>query len=110
MIDVLLNNFRYIIFKEKSLEEDIAYLINAYNIVGLPSSFLYSIMKMNYNLRLYWHYGDHGFKFKPNIKATIFKMIPSEEYLKQIHNWKYNSSQIKLMINDNCPNKFEIEN
>ena len=67
-------------------------------------------MKMNYNLRLYWHYGDHGFKFKPNIKATIFKMIPSEEYLKQIHNWKYNSSQIQLMINDNCPNKFEIEN
>lgn len=37
-------------------------------------------------------------------------MIPSEEYLKQIHNWKYNSSQIQLMINDNCPNKFEIEN
>ena len=110
MIDILLNNFRFIIFKEKSLEEDIAYLINAYNIVGLPSSFLYSIMKMNYNLRLFWHYGDHGFNFKPNIEAKVFKMIPSEEYLKQIHHWKYNSSQIKLMINDNCPNKFEIEN
>lgn len=110
MIDILLNNFKYIIFKEKTLTEDIAILINAYNIVGLPSSFLYSIMNMNYNLRLYWYYGDHGFTFRPNIEATIFKMVPSKEYLKQIHYWKYNSSQLKLMINDICPNKFEIEN
>jgi hypothetical protein len=110
MVDVLLNNFKFIIFKEKSLKEDIAYLIYAYNIVGLSSSFLYSIMNMNYNLRLYWHYGEHGFRFIPNIEATIFKMEPSNEYSKQIYYWKYNSSQFKLMINDNCPNKFEIEN
>ena len=67
-------------------------------------------MNMNYNLRLYWHYGEHGFRFIPNIEATIFKMEPSNEYSKQIYYWKYNSSQFKLMINDNCPNKFEIEN
>ena len=67
-------------------------------------------MNMNYNLRLYWHYGNHGFNFKPNNATTIFKMIPSKEYLNQIHYWMYNSSQFKLMINDNCPNKFEIEN
>ena len=109
MVDVLLNNFKYINFKEKSLAEDIAYLINAYNIVGLPSSFLYSIINMNYNLRLYWHYGNHGFNFTPNIGATVFKMVPSYEYSKQLRFWKYNSSQFKLMINDNCPNKFEIE-
>ena len=66
-------------------------------------------MNMNYNLRLYWHYGNHGFYFRHNIEATIFKMKPSKEYLKQIRYWKYNSSQIKLMINDNCPNIFEIE-
>jgi hypothetical protein len=110
MVDVLLNNFKYIFFKEKSIMEDIAYLINAYNIVGVPSSFLYSIMNMNYNLRLYWHYGNHGFNFTPNIETTIFEMVPSKEYQKQIRFWKYNSSQIKLMINDNCPNKFEFEN
>ena len=67
-------------------------------------------MNMNYNLKLYWHYGEHGFIFQPNNEVTIFKMEPSKEYLKPIHFWKYNSSQIKLMINDNCPNKFEIEN
>ena len=110
MINVLLNNFKYIFFKEKSIMEDIAYLINAYNIVGLSSTFLYSIINMNYNLRLYWHYGNHVFNFTPNIETTIFGMVPSKEYQKQIHFWKYNSSQIKLMINDNCPNKFVIEN
>ena len=65
---------------------------------------------MNYNLKLYWHYGNHGFNFKPNAKTTIFKMKPSKEYLKEIHFWKYNISQLKLMVQDNCPNKFEIEN
>ena len=92
MVEVLLNNFKFIFFKEKSSKEDIAYWIYAYNIVGLPSSFLYSIMNMNYNLRLYWHYGEHGFRFIPNIDATIFKMEPSNEYSKQIYYWKYNSS------------------
>ena len=65
---------------------------------------------MNYNLKIYWHYGNHGFNFKPNIETTIFKMEPSNEYSKQIRFWKYNSSQLKLMVQDNCPNKFEIEN
>ena len=109
IIDILLNNYQFIIFKENSLQFDIAYLINAYNIVGLPSSFLYSILKMNYNLKLYWHYGHHGFNFKPNVETTIFRMKPSKEYKKQIHFWKYNISQLNLMVQDNCPNKFEIE-
>lgn len=89
IIDILLNNYKFIIFKQNSLQVDIAYLINAYNIVGLPSSFLYSILKMNYNLKIYWHYGNHGFNFKPNIETTIFKMEPSNEYSKQIRFWKY---------------------
>jgi len=65
-------------------------------------------MKMNYNLRLYWHYGNHGFNFKPHKEVTIFKMKPSKEYLNQIYIWKYTTSQFKLMIKDICPNKFEI--
>lgn len=64
---------------------------------------------MNYNLKLYWHYGHHGFNFKPNVETTIFRMKPSKEYKKQIHFWKYNISQLNLMVQDNCPNKFEIE-
>ena len=36
-------------------------------------------------------------------------MKPSKEYKKQIHFWKYNISQVNLMVQDNCPNKFEIE-
>ena len=110
IIDILINNYKFIIFKQNSLQVDIAYLINAYNIVGLSSSFLYSILKMNYNLKIYWHYGNHGFNFKPNVETTIFKMEPSKEYSKQIHFWKYNSSQLKLLVQDNCSNKFEIEN
>ena len=110
IIDILINHYKFIIFKQNTLEVDIAHLIYAYNIVGLPSSFLYSILKMNYNLKIYWHYGLHGFNFKPNVEATIFRMMPSKEYAKQIHYWKYNSSQLKLMMQDNCPNKFEIEN
>lgn len=109
VIDILLNQYQNIIFKTNSLQIDIAYLINAYNIIGVPSSFLYGILKMNYNLKLYWYYAYHSFNFKPHSQATIFKMEPSKEYSRQIHHWKYNSTQLKLMVQDNCPNKFEIE-
>lgn len=32
----------------------------------------------------------------------------SKEYIKNIYEWKYNSSQIKLMIKDKCKNNFRI--
>lgn len=93
IIDILLNNYPFIIFKENSLEIDISTLINAYNIVGLPSSFLYSSLKLNENLKLYWHYGNHGFYFKSKEQTTVFRMEPSKKYNNQIHYWKYNSSK-----------------
>lgn len=110
IIDILLNNYPFIIFNKNSLEIDISRIINAFNIVGLPSSFLYSSLKLNDNLKLYWHYGHHGFYFKSKKETTIFRMKPSKEYKNQIHHWKYNDTQLKLMIKDNCPYKFEIEN
>lgn len=32
----------------------------------------------------------------------------SKDYLKNRYEWKYNSSQIELMIKDKCPYKFRI--
>ena len=52
----LLKEFPTISFSHKTLKEDISLLINAYNIVNSISSFVNSIIQLNYNLLFLWEF------------------------------------------------------
>ena len=101
-----------------TLEKDISYLAHAYNIIGSISSFITSIIKLNDNLRYFWEYDIYQMEHKlyhfhhslydfPR-NYTIFRMEPSEQYQKKMYIWARNESQIKIMLNDTCPNNFKI--
>jgi hypothetical protein len=56
LIQKLLKLFPIISYSQKSIKEDISLLINAYNIVNSVSSFVNSIIQLNYNLQYLWEY------------------------------------------------------
>ena len=45
-----------ILYTNNSIEKDISILVNAYNIVNSMSSFINTIIQLNYNLRFLWEY------------------------------------------------------
>ena len=119
IIDILLTKYKNIIYNNNSLETDISYLIYAYNIVGSISSFITSIIKLNDNLKKFWEYDIYQMEHKlyhlhhslydyPR-NYTIYRMEPSEEYKKEMYIWTKSDKQLKIMINDTCPNKFKIK-
>ena len=118
VINKLISVFPNIIFKKNSIHIDISYLCNAYNIVGSSSSFSLESIKLNDNLRKYWEYDiirrshkliflHQEFYYFPR-KFTIYKMKPSKTYGVEMFAWKKTKSQIKLMLEDICPNKFDV--
>ena len=115
VINKLINLYPGIIYKKNSMKEDISYLINAYNIVASISSFLISIIPLNYNLKNIWDYNIYKaeekyqhfhydiYKF-PYHNLKIFRMNPSSKYNEIMFIWKNNNRQRKLMIKDKCIN------
>ena len=118
IINKLIYKYQNIIYKKNLLDEDIASLVYAYNIVGSISSFFVMNIKLNDNLKNVWEYDlyrlkekflhlhYHFFKF-PN-KFNIYTMMPSENYRKEMYYWEKSESQIKLMLEEKCPNNFII--
>ena len=56
VINKLIEEYPKINFNINSLRYDIAYLINAFNIVGAISTFINIIIRFNDNLKYYWEY------------------------------------------------------
>ena len=120
VINKLIEEYPKIIFNINPLATDIAYLINAFNIVGAASTFINIIIRFNDNIKYYWEYNieadivkiinlHHSFyKFPKNI--TYFRMEPSIKYIKEMSYWNHTESQINLMITENCTNNFTIIN
>ena len=119
IINKLLKEYPIIIFLQDTLEKHISLLINAYNIVNSISSFVNSIIQLNYNLQFLWefniyhmsekifHYHHELFKYLNN-NFTTFKMEPSSNYINRMFEWKYQRSQLVLMIKEKCINDFTI--
>lgn len=118
VINKLLSKFPNIIFKDNNLKEDLAYLVNAYNLVGATSSMLHASLIFNDNLKNYWEYNIYRYSEKyahlhfdiyeyPN-KFKIYRMNPSENYKNEFFVWKRTSEQLKLMIEEKCPNSFNV--
>ena len=119
IIGKLLKKFPNILFSKKSIKEDISLLINAYNIVNSISSFVNSIIQLNYNLLYLWEYNiyhmnekifayNHEFNTYQNNNYTIFRMEPSSYYINRMYKWKNKRSQIALMFKDKCINEFVV--
>ena len=116
IIDVLLNNYHNIIYNTNSLELDIAYLINAYNIVGAMSTFINILLRFNDNLEKYWEYNIYTLKsniihfhhscYNFKKKFTLFLMEPSTLYKKMMIPWKNSEKQKRLMLKEKCHQTF----
>ena len=118
IIKRLIAEYKNVIYKKNSLEDDVSTLVHAYNIVGSISSFLTSLIKLNDNLKYFWEYDIYHKATKINHlhysisnfvrKYTIYKMRPSKAYKKKMYIWNRTQEQLDLMINDNCPYDFEV--
>ena len=118
IINILLKDYDYIRYKKNSLNIDISYLANSYNIVSSTSSFLINIIKLNDRLKYLWEYDFYRlsekyfhlhysvYNFPHNF--TIYKMIPSKLYKKYMYNWYNSPEQRQFMISEKCRNKFII--
>ena len=115
----LLDEFPNICFMQNNIKQDISLLINAYNIVNSVSSFVNSIIQLNYNLLYLWEYNIyhidekvkhffHDFNIHPYNNYTVFRMEPSSCYLNKMYKWKNIRSQIYLMLKEKCVNEFII--
>ena len=111
VIDKLFIQFQKVSYKMNIMEYDIAYLINAYNLVGAYSTFLNYIAKYNDNLKFFWYFNfdtsvDYyiffGFDFYHNV--TKYRMNESDYYI-LMRNCTNLEEQKQLMINYKCPNQ-----
>jgi hypothetical protein len=121
VITKLIKENSNIIFGKNDLSKDISYLINAYNIVASISSFLNSIIQLNYNLKFLWDYNIYRISEKallyhydlykfPIGNFTIYRMEATSYYKNIMYTWKNNRKQKKLMIKEKCINYFMIIN
>ena len=118
VINKLISEFPKIKFNINPIEVDIAYLSNAYNLVGSISSFLLAAVKLNDNLNKLWEYDlyrksekylhlHHDIYNFPR-KFIIYKMKPSEKYITNMLVWQRKESQLKLMIEEECIYNFIV--
>jgi len=120
VVDALLQKYDYIIHKQNNFEYDLSLLCHGYNIVISVSSFVLSAIKLNDNLKNIWEYDMtrlsekffflHHDIFKFKIKYKIFTMKPSDIYMNKMFKWEKSPEQIKLMLEDKCPNEFILSN
>ena len=119
LIQKLINYYSNIKYLNNNLIKDISYLVNAFNIVASISSFLTSIIQLNFNLNYLWDYNIYKVVEKlrhfhydlykiPDKNFIIYRMEPSINYKKIMYKWRYKRKQKKLMLKEKCKNGFAI--
>ena len=115
-IGKLMSTFPKIKHQSKNVKTDIALLMNAYNLANSMSSFTQAAISFNDNLEnlfdyeaykasealLHFHYDID----KLNRRFNVYRMKPSENYLRNIYNWCNTQEQRKLILEENCINDF----
>lgn len=106
-----------IIYNKNSLQIDIAYLVNAYNLVGgRISTFLKAIIPISNNLKNIWIFklqtrnkkNKEKYNHYHNIKTNIYEMYASDKYLKNMYHWRNNKLQRNMMMDEICINEFKL--
>ena len=119
ILKLIKKNPDLILYINNSIEKDISILINAYKIVKSMSSFINTIIQLNYNLKILWEYNIYHMNEKifhyhhdlykyPHNNFTLFKMESSNNYKNKMYEWKNKRNQIKLMLKEKCINEFLI--
>lgn len=116
VVNALINEFKNIIWKKNNIEYDISLLSHAYNLVLSVSSFAFSSIKLNDNLKELWEYDImrlsekflflHHHIFTYQFQYNIHTMKPSDKYVYKMFSWRGSSEQIELMLKDKCPFDF----
>ena len=115
-IGKLMSTFPKIKHQLKNVKTDIALLMNAYNLANSMSSFTQAAISFNDNLEnlfdyeaykasealLHFHYDID----KLNRRFNVYRMKPSENYLRNIYNWCNTQEQRQLILEENCINDF----
>ena len=116
IIGKLLSDYPQIQHQLNSLENDIATLINAYNLVNSVSSFTQATISFNDNLINLFEY--ELYKIEASIlhfhydidilnrKFNIYRMTPSENYLDKMYRWLNTDEQRNLLFEEKCMNDF----
>ena len=117
VITKLIKRHKNIIHNIRKLRYVIAYLANAYNIVGSISSFITEIIKLNDKLKNFYEYDIYHtmekifhihpslYEFKRNYVTYLMKA--SKNYLKHMFIWRNTRKQLLIMLRDRCAKKFE---
>ena len=119
VIGKLMEEYPKIIFHNGTLSDDIAVLINAYNLVGSVSSFIQICLILNDNIVNYYEYDIyrkiekfrhlHHDVYKYPRSFNIYQMKPSEFYQGEMYFWANTKSQVKIMMNEYCDfNQFQL--
>jgi len=114
----LINKYPYIKYNKKSIKNDISYLANSYNIVSAISSFIITIIKLNYKLKYLWefdlyklserYYHYHHSVYNFSFNYIIYKMKLSENYKKIMFPFNNTEIQRNLMLDEKCDNNFSV--
>ena len=107
VVDKLLILFPEIKYIHDSVEGDISIIINAYNLVMSVSTFPWTLIRLNYNLKnLYIYDINELINYDlSSINSIIHLMKPSlyyENIMKR--KWLKTAKQLELMIKENCSN------
>ena len=118
VINVLTKKYKNIIHNMNNMEYDLSLLSHAFHIALSVSTFVVSAIKLNDYLKDIWEYDImrlsekllflHHHLYNIKIKYKIHTMKPSEIYASKMFYWQKSSDQIKLMLEDDCPNDFII--
>ena len=112
VIKKLIEEYPNIIYNKSTIEEDIAKLINAYNLVGSVSSFCAVCLMMNENIVNYYEYDiyrkvekfrhlHHEIIRYPK-QFNIYQMKPSKIYQGEMYFWGNTKYQNELMLEEKC--------
>jgi hypothetical protein len=103
-INKLLQLYPKIKFINGTVEEGISAIIYSYNLVMSISTFPFTLIRLNNNLRKIYMYSLYDYDFN-DINISIYKMEASQNYLNKIQGkWENTKEQLALMINENCTN------
>lgn len=103
-VDKLLQLYPKLKFINGTLEDSISAIIYSYNLVMSISTFPFTLIRLNNNLRKIFVYSLYDYNFKDE-NFTIYRMEASQNYLNNIQGkWNNTKEQRDLMINENCSN------
>ena len=104
VVDELIKKYPIIGYIHGSVEYDISVLVNAYNLALPVSTFPLTLIRLNSNLKNVYIYDIIDYNLR-DANYTIFRMIPTKNYIEKIkRKWKNSKEQLDLMITENCTN------